>query len=407
MKWRLGCLFVGVFVSCKSSTSPADASQDVSVASALDAGLSRQVPALREPTTQVPRVEPLAVCDHAGRLPLHAAQEYFDSGQFEKALSCAAQASALEPGSVPTHVERALALTALKRFDEAKQAFARALALNPDDSEALLGAARLFGMVLPSNHDNDALASLYADRGFENAPDEDVAVEFARLGAVILNDLGLSTDALERADFVLARIKGDPDASYERALALFELCRFSEAKKAFTALVKDPEREAHARHHLGLILEREGNAKEAQSQFKAAAALLPQDFPSPVLWSAADFDAFVKKSLASLPADMRRDVEGVPVTTEDVPADADLRANEPPLSPTILGLFRGVPLSEACDADAGQGLACRSLVLYRKNLGRAVRTDDELREQVRVTLLHEIGHLRGEDDVELAARGLE
>jgi predicted Zn-dependent protease with MMP-like domain len=45
--------------------------------------------------------------------------------------------------------------------------------------------------------------------------------------------------------------------------------------------------------------------------------------------------------------------------------------------------------------------------LYRRNLVRTVRTRKELLEQIRVTLLHEVGHLRGEDDVELAARGLE
>jgi predicted Zn-dependent protease with MMP-like domain len=36
-----------------------------------------------------------------------------------------------------------------------------------------------------------------------------------------------------------------------------------------------------------------------------------------------------------------------------------------------------------------------------------VRTQDELIEQIRTTLLHELGHLRGEDDAELRARGLE
>jgi predicted Zn-dependent protease with MMP-like domain len=35
------------------------------------------------------------------------------------------------------------------------------------------------------------------------------------------------------------------------------------------------------------------------------------------------------------------------------------------------------------------------------------KTQEELLAQIRVTLLHEIGHLRGEDDDELAARGLE
>ncbi|MER2562673.1 MAG: metallopeptidase family protein, partial [Myxococcaceae bacterium] len=78
---------------------------------------------------------------------------------------------------------------------------------------------------------------------------------------------------------------------------------------------------------------------------------------------------------------------------------------EPPLSPTILGLFRGPPLQEQCVPADGD--PCRSVALYRKNLGRAVKSREELIQQMRVTLLHEIGHLRGEDDGELAARGLE
>ena len=47
------------------------------------------------------------------------------------------------------------------------------------------------------------------------------------------------------------------------------------------------------------------------------------------------------------------------------------------------------------------------MALYRRNLARVVRTREELLEQIEVTLLHEVGHLRGEDDHELAARGLE
>jgi predicted Zn-dependent protease with MMP-like domain len=46
-------------------------------------------------------------------------------------------------------------------------------------------------------------------------------------------------------------------------------------------------------------------------------------------------------------------------------------------------------------------------VLYRKNLVRAVGDRAELERQVHITLIHEIGHLRGEGDAQLAARGLE
>jgi predicted Zn-dependent protease with MMP-like domain len=46
-------------------------------------------------------------------------------------------------------------------------------------------------------------------------------------------------------------------------------------------------------------------------------------------------------------------------------------------------------------------------VLYRKNLLRFAHDRAELDRQVRVTLLHELGHLHGEDDEQLRARGLE
>ena len=106
---------------------------------------------------------------------------------------------------------------------------------------------------------------------------------------------------------------------------------------------------------------------------------------------------------------MRRDLKGVPVEVEDLPEEADLTSGDTPLSPSILGLFRGTPLGEACEPepDARPGAPCRSIALYRKNLARAVKSNAELVEQISVTLLHEIGHLRGEDDSELAARGLE
>ncbi len=310
-----------------------------------------------------------------------------------------------------SHTERGLALSGLGRFEESKQAFARALAIDPDSLDALLGAAHLYGLTLPSSREVDELASLYAERGLSLARadhDEAMVISFGRLSAMVFNDLGQATDALERAEAVLKKEPTDADSRYEAAVAYFELCRFPEARKAFTALLEDPERSASAHHHLALILERDGDDKKAAGHFEKAHALLPDDYPAPVILSKAEFKAELKKAIAGLPEDMKKDIEGVPIDMEDIPLTEDLTGNDPPLSPTILGLFRGPPLQEPCDGiDAGAFGACRSVVLYRKNLGRAVKSRDELIEQIRVTVLHEVGHLRGEDDYELAARGLE
>jgi predicted Zn-dependent protease with MMP-like domain len=284
-------------------------------------------------------------------------------------------------------------------------AFNRALAIDPGDPDALLGAARLYAVQLPSTRERDELGILYAERGLSqpSTPPE-LVPELALVAAMALNDLGRADEALQRAAIVLAREPGNPEAAYERSLALFELCRFAEAKAAFSALRDDPALGAHAHQHLGLLLEREGRWRRAQAHFDKARTLAPEDFPEPPMLSEVEFKAAVARAVAELPQDMRRDMVGVPVGAEELPADADLLSGEPPLSPTILGLFRGPPLGEPCD---GGETPCRSVVLYRRNLARAVRTPAELLEQIQVTLLHEVGHLRGEDDEELAARGLE
>lgn len=365
-----------------------------------------------EPTTGAPHPAPLSVCEAKGRLPLDAAREFYDRGQYEQSLSCAAQASAFFPNDALAHTERGNALSALGRYDEAKLAYARALAIDPDGPDALLGAAHLYGITLPSTRELDELASTYAERGLEIARaqrDEELALELGRISAMVFNDLGMAKEALDRAAWVLSSRPKDAEALYEKAVALFELCRFLEAKAAFEALLQDPERRAHAHHHLGLLAEREGQEAVAAKHFQAARKAKPEDFPEPVLLSVADFEAELKKAVAALPGDMRKDLGDVPVAAEDVPKVEDLTSGDPPLSPTILGLFRGPPLGESCESDPTwvPGTPCRSVVLYRKNLARAVKTKADLVEQVRVTLLHEVGHLRGEDDGELAARGLE
>ncbi len=103
-------------------------------------------------------------------------------------------------------------------------------------------------------------------------------------------------------------------------------------------------------------------------------------------------------------------VKAIKVEIEDLPDAADLAAVTPPFPPTILGLFRG-PVGHTTPEVAGRGPAPGddppSIVLYRKNLARAVKTRAELTEQIRDTLLHEIGHLEGLDEDDLRRRGME
>jgi tetratricopeptide (TPR) repeat protein len=338
---------------------------------------------------------------------LDRAADRYDHGDFTGSLACAEEAARVEPRSVEAHHDRAAALQELGRLEEAEAAFARALALDPDDPETLAGAADLYVNRLPPSNDHTETGLEYARRGSHRLKrthlkgDRALAARLALLEGQALNDLGRSREALGRLDAALAATPDDQHARYERAVALFDLCRFSEARRAFTDVLEKNPKDAWAHHHLGLVLERLSDPAGSARELMRAEELAPADFKPPIELAEGDFRTLVDSEVARLPPELRSDLKKVRLETADLPDLADLTAEEPPLAPTILGLFRGAPLGEAPETEA------RAIVIYRKNLARAVSSREELVAQVRTTLLHELGHLRGEDDEALRARGLE
>jgi Flp pilus assembly protein TadD len=330
------------------------------------------------------------------------------SGAKERAVACAEEALRLAPRLAGALSLRASALAALGRLDEARLAFARALAVDPSDPEALLGAAELHVRRLGPARDALEAGLEYALRGARTASarkDRTLAARLILVAGMAENDLGRSHLALPHLEKALAALPDDPDVVYERGVALYELCRFDEAQRSFErALALAPD-DAWALHQLGLLAERRGDRARAESLLARARKLAPQDFPAELSVDEEAFRAEVHSAIASLPEAERRTLESVPVDIEDLPDADDLVAVDPPLSPSILGLFRGPAEHEPCTA--ADGPRCRSIVFYRKNLLRFARDRRELAEQVRVTLLHELGHLHGADDDELRARGLE
>ncbi|HSM93635.1 MAG TPA: metallopeptidase family protein [Anaeromyxobacteraceae bacterium] len=236
-------------------------------------------------------------------------------------------------------------------------------------------------------------------------PDRALAVRLLVAAASAETDLGRADLALPRAERAVRMAPDDPDAAWSRAICLWELCRFDDAEAALRRTLALGPDDAWALHHLGLAAERRGDAKGAQELFARARRLRPEDFPPEVPVDAAAFAAEVKRAVATLGEADRRALASVPLELADLPATEDLVAVEPPLSPGILGLFRGPPEDEPCLPDDGP--VCRSIVLYRKNLARFARDRRELDQQIRVTLLHELGHLHGEDDESLRRHGLE
>src|SRR3954471_22815972 len=223
---------------------------------------------------------------------LEQAAREFEKGRFEGALECAREASRLDEQSVAAHHFRGAALAELGRVDDARTAYARALVLDPDDSEVLRSVADLHVRRLGARDDLE-LALAYVGRGLVRAQklkDRPLLKDLYLLQAMAHDDLGRPGDALVAANHALDYDLHDREARREKGVALFELCRFVEAKTELTKLAAD-EPDAWAEHYLGLIAERSRDDAAAAQHFANAQRLDPEPFrPSP----APSISAFAK-----------------------------------------------------------------------------------------------------------------
>ncbi|TXN28078.1 metallopeptidase family protein [Lacisediminihabitans profunda] len=103
-----------------------------------------------------------------------------------------------------------------------------------------------------------------------------------------------------------------------------------------------------------------------------------------------EFERLVIAELDLLPDDMVEGLENLVFVTESRPEDGSL---------DLLGLYEGVALTER--GNYGFGELPDRIVLFREPLLSVSEDLDELRDQIHVTLVHEIAHFYGIDDDEL------
>lgn len=111
------------------------------------------------------------------------------------------------------------------------------------------------------------------------------------------------------------------------------------------------------------------------------------------------FEMLISEALDALPEELLRDSENVVVVVEDAPS-AQQRAGVG--AHTLLGLYEGV-------AQTNRGidppLVPDRITLFRLPIAAACADEDELFEQIRVTLVHEFAHHFGIDDDRLDELG--
>lgn len=107
---------------------------------------------------------------------------------------------------------------------------------------------------------------------------------------------------------------------------------------------------------------------------------------------AQEFERLVRHAIEALPAHFRSRLDNVEIVIEESPG-----------SDRLLGHYHGVPLT---DRDGGySGVLPDKITIYRQPLERRARSPEELAEQVRITVWHEIAHHFGISDERLRELG--
>jgi predicted Zn-dependent protease with MMP-like domain len=118
-----------------------------------------------------------------------------------------------------------------------------------------------------------------------------------------------------------------------------------------------------------------------------------------------DFQVILRQALDDLPELFRQALENVAVVVEDRPPDWLLDELGIPPEDTLYGFYHGVPLPERSVSLSGN--LPDKISIYREPLEEDFARPAELRRQIRLTLLHEIGHYFGMGEEELQRLGYE
>lgn len=217
--------------------------------------------------------------------------------------------------------------------------------------------------------------------------------------------LGRAAEAERSFRTVLA---SDPDCASSRcwlAKALFLQWRFAEAEAALAAARELPDAIVDCHEIAGLLAEHRGRLEDADHCFELAAAIAPEKYPIPVRMTRAEFDREVRKAARQLPREFRKGLDRVPVVVQDLPHRELVADGGEELAPDILGLFDGVPLPDT-ESMLDVPMRPNKIYLFQRNLERAALDRNDLVEQIRITLWHELGHYLGFEEEDMDDLGL-
>jgi predicted Zn-dependent protease with MMP-like domain len=107
------------------------------------------------------------------------------------------------------------------------------------------------------------------------------------------------------------------------------------------------------------------------------------------------FDALITRAMDELPQKYIRGLENVAITYEDEPSAEQKVKMKLDDHHLLLGLYEGVPLTQR--GSGWSGMLPDKITLFKHSILAVIHNENELFEQIKRTLWHEIAHYYGLD----------
>ena len=115
------------------------------------------------------------------------------------------------------------------------------------------------------------------------------------------------------------------------------------------------------------------------------------------------FEQLISDAIEELPDEFREKLKNVAIIVEDYPSPELMERMEVPPGDTLFGLYEGVPLTER--GFFAEPLYPDRIFIFQRAIEDECDSPDEVKEELKVTLVHEVAHFFGMDDDDLEEIG--
>jgi predicted Zn-dependent protease with MMP-like domain len=229
---------------------------------------------------------------------------------------------------------------------------------------------------------------------------DDAFAAFARWRVAALDDD--LEPALEIARRDVARFAEEPELQHALGWTLLELGRLDEAIPHLEEACFLDRDFADAWHDLAIVREATGDLAGMRQAFTEVFEIDTAPDPPPLRFTPEQVMQWAERAIESLRPDVREAIPNVPIFVEDYPEAWILE--DSPWDPRLLGLFDGPTRAQVMGSEAPADIP--KVYLYLRNLERECADARDMAEQVRITVLHELGHFLDLDEHDMDERGL-